>query len=129
MNSHSHICYLSYDGILDPLGQSQILPYIINLNKNQILNFSIISFEKKENYKKISQLNKSLVKENIIWIPLKYTKNPPIISTLLDIAKLNFALKKLFFKLPIDLLHCRSYITSIAALKVKKNLIFHLFLT
>ena len=27
------ILYISYDGITDPLGQSQILPYIIGLTK------------------------------------------------------------------------------------------------
>jgi len=62
-----------------------------------------------------------LVKENITWIPLKYTKNPPIISTLLDIVKLKCAVKKILFKTPIDLLHCRSYITSIVGLGFKNN--------
>ena len=37
------ILYLTYDGLSDPLGQSQILPYIFKLNKEH--DFDIISFE------------------------------------------------------------------------------------
>ena len=37
--------YLSYDGLTDPLGQSQVLPYIIGI-KQKGYNVTIISFEK-----------------------------------------------------------------------------------
>ena len=121
LKTKKHICYLSYDGIVDPLGQSQILPYLYSLNKNINFNFTIISFEKAKNINKIPSIKIKLNDLNIKWVALKYTKNPPIISTLLDIVKLKFAVKKLLFKKPIDLLHCRSYITAIAGLTFKNN--------
>ena len=70
--------YLSYDGLTDQLGQSQVLPYIIGL-KQKDYNVTIISFEKSI----INQINKqkikSILNQNLIeWIPLVYTKNPPI---------------------------------------------------
>ena len=110
--------YLSYDGLSDPLGQSQVLPYIIGL-KQKGYKITIISFEKSI----INQINKeeikSILNQNLIdWIPLVYTKNPPILSTIWDIIKLNKTLKKFDFQ-SIDLIHCRSYITSIVALKIK----------
>ena len=37
--------FISYDGLSDPLGQSQILPYILSLSKNS-KKIHIISFEK-----------------------------------------------------------------------------------
>ena len=40
-----NILYLSYDGMTDPLGQSQVLPYLIGLTKEGFT-FHIISFEK-----------------------------------------------------------------------------------
>ena len=43
------VLYLSYDGITDALGQSQILPYVLGLEKLGH-SFHIISFEKKETY-------------------------------------------------------------------------------
>jgi hypothetical protein len=42
----------------DPLGQSQVLPYIINLTKENY-NFHLVSFEKPDRFKK----NKSLIKK------------------------------------------------------------------
>ena len=42
---NKNILYISYDGITDPLGQSQILPYISELSRKG-LKFHLISFEK-----------------------------------------------------------------------------------
>ena len=47
MDLHGKALYLSYDGLTDPLGQAQILPYLLGL-ENQGMGFVIISFEKKE---------------------------------------------------------------------------------
>ena len=116
-----NITYLTYDGITDPLGRSQILPYIIGLSKDKNLNFTIISFEKDKNY--VSQkktIENILDNHQIKWIPLKYTKRPPILSTIWDVLKLNKQIKKLN-KQSIHLIHCRSYITSLIALKFKKK--------
>ncbi len=121
MIQNKHICYISYDGIIDPLGQSQVLPYIMEMNKILKVKFTIISFEKKINKSKVSNQKKKLNQENINWIHLTYTKYPPILSTLLDIFKLNLALKKLNFQKEINLIHCRSYITSLSGLKFKSK--------
>ena len=117
-----HIVYLSYDGISDPLGQSQILPYIFGISKVNEYKLTIISFEKPHNLNKLkSNISKNLIASNIDWIYLKYTKTPPIISTLIDLYKLNTALIKLIKNNSIDLIHARSYITSIIALRFKKT--------
>ena len=51
--------YITYDGLLDPLGQSQILPYIESLNKRYM--FIIISYEKiKGNEIRIENLKKKI---------------------------------------------------------------------
>ena len=50
--------YISYDGLLDPLGQSQIIPYLRNLNKKGY-RFIVFSYEKVEKNKvQISLLKK-----------------------------------------------------------------------
>ena len=41
------ILYISYDGILDPIGESQILSYLEKLCNN--FDFYLITFEKKIN--------------------------------------------------------------------------------
>lgn len=113
--------YLSYDGMTDPLGQSQVLPYLVGLSK---LNYQItlISFEKPKEFELHKDKIYQLTQENgIDWKPLTYTKRPPVISTLWDIIKL----KRLAFKLHnsnnFQLVHCRSYITSLVGLKLKRK--------
>ena len=105
----------------DPLGQSQVLPYIINLTKENY-NFHLISFEKPDRFKK----NKSLIKKicldnNIEWHPIKYTKTPPMFSKLWDMVKLNQKIKILGRKNVFDMIHCRSYIPAIFGLKYKRK--------
>ena len=51
---------------------------------------------------------------------MKYTKYPPVFSTLWDIYKLNQTVKKLKNK-ELDLIHCRSYITTLVALGFKNK--------
>ena len=115
------VVFLSYDGITDPLGQSQILPYLFGISSNKNYKITIVSFEKTKNYLQNRDiiLNK-LEKNHIEWIPLKYTKYPPIFSTIWDIYKLKRAVKKLKIK-ELDLIHCRSYITALVALGFKKK--------
>jgi len=113
--------YLTYDGLTDPLGQSQILPYLIGLSKEGI-RFYVVSFEKKERYQKLKQSIQMICNtNNISWIPLTYTKKPPVLSTLWDILRLNSTVGRLLKQEYIYILHCRSYITSLIGLRYKKK--------
>ena len=110
----------------DPLGQSQVLPYIIGLSKQDI-KFTLVSFEKKERYEKGKKIIDEVCnKHSINWQPMLYTKKPPIISTLWDIYQLNNKVIRLHEEHNYSLMHCRSYITSLIGLrfKLKKGLPF-----
>ena len=115
------ILYLSYDGMTDTLGQSQVLPYLIGLSKLGH-NITIVSAEKKDNFMKRQLLINQIVDEsNIKWKPIFYTKNPPVISTILDVFKIKNISKELHVKENFDIVHCRSYITSLVGLHLKRN--------
>ena len=45
------VLYISYDGMTDPLGQSQVLPYVFGLQKRGY-EFHVLSFEKMDRYNK-----------------------------------------------------------------------------
>lgn len=126
---HKNIIYASYDGITDPLGQSQILPYLFGLRANNSFNLTIISFEKSKNFLLNNKLiSKQLATNKINWIPLKYSKRPPIISTIWDIYKLNKSINQLRNNNKIDLIHCRSYIISLIGLRFyKKHKVKYIF--
>jgi glycosyltransferase involved in cell wall biosynthesis len=120
-NTKSKVLYLTYDGLTDPLGQSQVLPYIIGLGK-RCFDFTIISFEKPQNYQKEKEtITKITVDNRIDWRPLNYTKRPPILSTIYDIHKLKKAIKSEVKKGDVSLIHCRSYITALVGLWAKKK--------
>ena len=80
------ILYISYDGVLEPLGQSQILPYLENLSSSY--NIYLLSFEKKEDLSNIllyKYILKKIKNSNINWYRFRYHKYPLVISTLFDI--------------------------------------------
>jgi glycosyltransferase involved in cell wall biosynthesis len=113
--------YISYDGMTDSLGQSQVIPYLIGLSKKGF-SFTLISCEKEENYTANKEkISKILSDNNIQWIPLNYTKKPPIFSTLYDIYKIKKIAAKLQQEQPFSVVHCRSYIAALVGLQLKKR--------
>ena len=119
--NHLKIIYISYDGMTDPLGQSQVLPYLIGLSK---FNFEIqlISFEKKEKYQtKKGDIEKLIENTSIIWHPIQYHQQPPILSTLYDLWLLKKKALKIIEQNKIVLIHCRSYISSLVGLYLKRS--------
>jgi len=110
------IVYLTYDGLTDPLGQSQVLPYLVGLSRKG-WSISIVSFEKPDRFKaNKNQIELICQKHGIEWIPLTYHKNPPVISTLLDLKTLRKTVSKLVQEKKPQVIHCRSYLPMLIAL-------------
>lgn len=123
-----NVLYLSYDGMTYPLGQSQVIPYLVGLSEKGF-SFTLISFEKKEKYVKKSELIEKLFNEaNIKWIPLRYTKNPPVMSTILDFWKMLIKAVRLNKENKFRIVHCRSYLPSLVGLILKRDMELNFFL-
>ncbi len=115
------ILYISYDGMTDPLGQSQVLPYLVALSAKGY-QFTILSFEKPARFEKEKLIIEDIAKKaGITWVPLTYTKNPPVLSKIYDRWKLKKKAEKLFSKNHFDMIHCRSYVAAEVGLRLKKN--------
>lgn len=105
----------------DPLGQSQVIPYLSGLSKKGY-SFHLISFEKKNKFLAQSDSIKKLLDENnIAWHPLAYTKSPPVLSTLWDIFRMRKKAFQLHRKENFSLVHCRSYIAPLIGLVMKRK--------
>ncbi|MBL4585549.1 MAG: glycosyltransferase, partial [Flavobacteriales bacterium] len=116
-----NVLYLSYDGLTDTLGRSQVLPYILGLCQKGHT-YTIVSFEKEARFKSEEKAIRELIlPHKIDWIPLKYTSSPPVFSTVYDVLKLKRTVKKLHKKKNFDIVHCRSYITSLAGISLKQK--------
>lgn len=115
------ILYISYDGMTDPLGQSQVLPYLTGLSKAGY-NIHLLSCEKKDAYKENVSIIKAIcVENNITWHPLQYTKKPPLLSTLFDIWQLRRKAQQIHRDFTINIVHCRSYIPAIIGARLKNK--------
>lgn len=115
------VLYISYDGMTDPLGQSQVIPYLRELTKLGY-EFHVLSAEKEDNFQKNQKNILSVLKKaGIFWHPVKYTKKPPVLSTIKDVRKISRAAILLHKDYKFSLCHCRSYISAFAGLKLKKQ--------
>ena len=116
-----NVLYLSYDGMTDPLGQSQVIPYLEGLAQKGY-RFTIISFEKKERYQKSKdQIQNLLDDANISWTPLTYHKTPPVLATLYDIYVLRKKAFALHREQSFQVVHCRSYIPALIGMVIKQK--------
>ncbi len=120
------ILFLSYDGLTDQLGQSQIIPYLSGLVKKGFT-ITIISCEKNDPFiRNGNEIKLILENANIFWNPLIYHKSPSVFSTIYDVSQMKKAAIRLHQIQPFDIVHCRSYITALVGLhfKRKKNIPF-----
>lgn len=113
--------YLSYDGMTDPLGQSQVIPYLVGLAREGY-RIHLVSFEKPERFgagrARIAGL---LATAGIEWHPLPYTRRPPVLSTVRDVARMRRLAERLHARHRFELVHCRSYIAALAGLALKER--------
>ena len=116
-----NILYLSYDGMTDPLGQSQVLPYLAGLTKKGFT-FHIISFEKQHRFEEHQEHIQKICDDNgIIWHPNSYTQKSPLVTTIWDVYRMKKLAKKLHKIHNFHIIHCRSYISAIVGLSFKRR--------
>lgn len=115
------VLYITYDGLTDPLGQSQILPYIKGLSRHGY-RFTVLSFEKAHRLQKEGELIRKLTAESgIDWVPLSFTSKPPLLAKLYDAVRMKRRAVRLHKKNDFAMTHCRSYIAADVGLHLKKK--------
>lgn len=120
MNGH-RVLYITYDGITDPLGRSQVLPYLTGLSRLGHT-ITILSCEKSDREEKDGARIRALCDAaGIEWKPIRYHKRPPVLSSALDAAALRRAAERLHKRKRFDIVHCRSYIPAAAGLALKRK--------
>ena len=115
------VLYISYDGMLEPLGQSQVLAYLKRLAVGRCIH--LISFEKSEDWvdKTARELTtQDITEAGIIWHPLRYHKSPSALATAWDIACGVVFGVWLIVRYRLNVVHARSYVPSVMALALKR---------
>ena len=117
--------YISYNGMLDPLGQSQVIPYLRELSR-QGVRFTLLSFEralmtKPEVAAEATALHQSLTTDDIDWHWLPYHRRPSLPATSYDVWAGTRYASGLMRDTQFDFVHARSHVAAAIALRLKRH--------
>ncbi|HVS81089.1 MAG TPA: glycosyltransferase [Pyrinomonadaceae bacterium] len=123
--SNRRVLYISYNGMLDPLGQSQVIPYLKELSRAGV-QFTLLSFERpqaftREGVEMCAALRRELAASGIDWHWLRYHKTPSLPATGYDVwAGIRYG-RRLVRGKQIEMVHARSHIPATIALQLKRR--------
>lgn len=119
------VLFISYNGMLDPLGQTQVLPYLRALAKRGV-RFTLLSFERArafepEGVEKCEALRAELQQQGIEWHWLRYHQRPSVPATIYDVFAGIRKAGSLVQRNEIEMVHARGHIPATIALALKKR--------
>lgn len=117
----ARVLYLSYDGLAEPLGQAQILEYLVHLAKAHSI--TLVTFEKVESDPAATARVFELTRTNgIRWIRLRYHKRLKLLSAIFDSTAGFIACAWQILIQRIDIVHARGYVPGAMASLLKRVL-------
>ena len=121
INNNINHLFITYDGLMDPLGKSQIVPYLGSISNSQRI-INVISFEKINNikYQKVKTIERDLLKKNIVWKFSTFSRNFGKLGKIYDLIKMFYISLLLIKKKKIQVVHCRSHIPALVGFLLKK---------
>lgn len=120
MTARPSTLYVSYDGLLEALGESQVVGYIERLATTY--DITVMSFEKTadlEDGTRAADMRRRLDACGIRWVCLRYHKRPPALSTLFDIGRGVLAAWQWSRRTGGRIVHARGYVPALIALALK----------
>lgn len=114
------VLYISYDGVLEPLGESQVVAYLERLTDRAAI--ALLSFEKPEDLAdraRAQTMGERLARAGITWIPRRYHKRPPVLSTVRDILA-GCLVARRWARAGSGIVHARGYVPALIALYAKR---------
>lgn len=117
------VLYISYTGLMDPLGQSQVLQYVLALGKMGH-RMTVLSFEKPEKLadpESVARVQSQCDAAGVAWHPRTWHNKPVgIVATMFDLVAGQRAAIQLAREVDAKVVHCRSYIAGLMGLAVKR---------
>ncbi len=114
------VIYITYDGVLEPIGDSQVLGYLRRLAG--LHRIWLLSFEKAGDWgvtQRRQLLHQELAKLGIRWTALRYHKSPTVPATCFDVCQGAVVALALALRHGIGIVHARSYVPALIALPLK----------
>src|SRR5690242_19746254 len=120
------VLFISYNGMLEPLGQSQVIPYLRELAKRGV-RVTLLSFERARAFEpegkaECEQLRQKLESQRIEWHWLRYHQRPSVPATFYDVLAGIRKATALIRSKQIEMVHARGHIPAAIALALKRRL-------
>ena len=111
------VLYLCYNGLFEPLAQSQVLAYLERLSQHHEI--TLVTFEKPADLgrlEEIAALRRRCAAAGIRWVAKRYHHHPRMLATLCDLAVFLVTAMRECRRGRVELIHARSYIPTFVAL-------------
>jgi glycosyltransferase involved in cell wall biosynthesis len=115
------VLYITYDGLLEPLGQSQVWQYLRRLSSGHRI--VLVSFEKAEDMRDAARLKvqqDACAQARVTWLHLRYHKRPSVLATAYDVMVGMLRCMALVLRHKCNIVHARSYVPALIALPLKR---------
>lgn len=112
------VLYISLTGMTEPLGESQVVQYLLELVKSNTIH--LLSFEKPVDKDKYARMKEKLSKAGIKWTYFEYSNRYGVLSTLKQITVAFFMMAKLVRKDKVEIIHARSLIPAVIGMLLTK---------
>ncbi|SFF42652.1 Glycosyltransferase involved in cell wall bisynthesis [Fontimonas thermophila] len=103
--------YLTRNGLLEPLGQSQVLAYLRGLSREY--HITLITYEKEEDWRdaaRMSAAREECERLGIRWLPQRFWPQPKIVAPALSMLRMVWLAWRAVREQRVRLIHARSYI-------------------
>jgi len=115
------VLYISYTGLLDPLGESQVLQYLKFLGRSHRI--TLLTFEKPINLADpdaVSAMEVKCQEAGIEWHRRIWHQRPSLAATAWDVFWGSREATEIARNVNAQIVHCRSYVGSLIGLRVKR---------
>jgi glycosyltransferase involved in cell wall biosynthesis len=109
--------YLTRNGLLEPLGQSQVLAYLRGLSRDYRI--TLITYEKDEDRAdevRMAQAREECERLGIRWLPQRFRPRPKVIAPAFSMMRMAWLLWREVKGQDAELIHARSYIPAAVAM-------------
>ena len=113
--------YITRNGLLEPLGQSQVLAYLRGLSRDYRI--TLITYEKDEDWAdqpRVARQREECARLGIRWLPQRFRPRPKVIAPALSMLRMVWLVRREVRGQRARLIHARSYIPAAVAMIVSR---------
>lgn len=111
--------YLTRNGLLEPLGQSQVMAYLRGLSREHRI--TLITYEKGEDWADAERMARARMEcesLGVRWLPQRFRPRPKMLAPALSMLRMVWLVRREVRGQGVRLIHARSYIPAAVALLV-----------